>query len=611
MYNNKIKTIDLISIEGVIMVLLALFMTLGCNDEFLDQVPDDRLTFEETFSKENTVEEYLANIYSRIPMETNQRFVTSNNAGPWTGASDEAEYTWSFVWSNSVNIGAWDATSTEVSGLWSSFYRGIRSASTLIQNIESCQDCSAQRIDQYRAEARVLRAFFYYNLVRTWGPVILMGDEPVDPDADLSGFQRATMDECVSYIVSELDIAADALQGIDFSGANAGRMSRPFALALKEKILLLAASPLFNGNTDYANMTNPEGTPLIDQTADVEKWKAAADAAKAFIDEYVPSAFSLYRENNEVGEFDPYLSTRNVMLKDWNSEIIYARPRATNYRQYEMTPYHNGFASEIKGGGALGVTQEMVDAYFMANGRSIDDAESGYQETGFTDFQAPFDFQPRPTFNQWVDREPRFYTGITYNNSLWLVRNYGDAVTQTWYGGNSGKEVGGNDYPSTGYIVRKDMVIDAWTNSNRSFCMLRLAEIFLDYAEALNEYDPGNPDILIYLNAIRDRAGIPGYGTEGLEVPSDQDAMREAIRKERRVELAFENVRYFDIRRWKIAEQVLNGPIHGLDINATEEEDFYNVVPFEERVFESKHYLWPIPQDEINANTSLVQNLGW
>ncbi|MDL5514397.1 RagB/SusD family nutrient uptake outer membrane protein [Arenibacter sp. M-2] len=611
MHINNIRILDRIPLTNLFLLISVLIVLGGCNDDFLDQVPDDRLTFDETFSKENTVEEYLANIYNRIPQETNQRFVTNGNSGPWTAASDEAEYTWSFVWSNNMNIGTWDATTSEVSSLWSNFYRGIRAASTFIQSIDQCEDCSDQRILQYTAEARTLRAYFYYNLIRTWGPVILMGEEPIDPDADLSGLQRATMDESVAYIVAELDKAASTLSGLEFRGANAGRMSRPFALAIKEKVLLLAASPLFNGNTDYADLMNSEGTHLINQTTDNDKWKLAADAAKAFIEEFVPTEFSLYTENNENGVFDPYLSTRNVMLKDWNSEIIYARTRASNYRQYEMTPYHNGYASEIKGGGALGATQEMVDSYFMANGRSIEDPTSGYQDTGFSNYKAPYDFQERETFNQWVNREPRFYTGITYNNSLWMVRNYGDAITETWYGGNSGKEVGGNDYSTTGYIVRKDMVVDTWSNSNRSFSMIRLAEIYLDYVEALNEYDPGNADILIYLNAIRTRAGIPGYGTMGLDVPADQASMREAIHKERKVELAFENVRYFDIRRWKVAQDILNGEIHGLDINTTDESEFYNVVPFETRVFTNKHYLWPIPQDEINTNTDLIQNTGW
>ncbi|TRZ41317.1 RagB/SusD family nutrient uptake outer membrane protein [Robertkochia solimangrovi] len=594
-----------------IAVLLLSVLLFSCEDDFLDQVPDDRLTFDQTFSQRNTVEQYLANIYSRVPDEHAQRYVDYFNAGPWTGVSDEADYTWSSVWSNSMNIGDWNPTSGSVNNIWSSFYRGIRSASTFIQNVENCQNCTDEKLKQYKAEARALRAFFYYNLMRSWGPVILLGDEPISPDADLSELNRSTMDQCVAYVVSELDTAADELTDFPYDGQNAGKMSRPFALALKVKVLMLNASPLFNGNSDLAELVNADGTSLISQSVDVSKWQAAADAAKDFLDEFVPGTFSLYRENDSNGTFSPYLSTRNVMITDWNEEIIFARPRGQSYFFYDVTPFHAQYSSEVKGGGALSATQEMVDAYFMANGRSIDDPESGYNTDGFSDFQAPYDIQERETYNQWVNREPRFYVGITYNNSLWLNRNYGNVVTETWYGGNSGRAVGGNDYSNTGYVVRKNATTDVWWNTGYAIPMLRLAEIYLDYAEALNEAAPGNTEILEYLNSIRERAGIPGYGDTGLPVPASQSAMREAIHKERRVELAFENVRYFDVRRWKLAENAFSGAMHGLDINAPSESNFYNVVSFENRVFNPRHYLWPIPQDEINSNPMLIQNPGW
>ncbi|UII19991.1 RagB/SusD family nutrient uptake outer membrane protein [Fulvivirga ligni] len=596
------------------ILILLVFVSFSCNDEFLDQVPDDRLTYEETFSKRNLVDQYLANVYSFIPNEYAQRYTTTEHSGPWTGGSDEAEYVWSFSASNSVNIGDYNASTQFISTLWSNFYRAIRSATNFMNSVDQCEDCSDLIIAQYKAEARVLRAFFYYNLIRTWGPVNLMGDEPVAPDADLTALdiERSTMDACVAYIVSELDKGAAELAETSFTGSNAGRMSRPFALAIKEKVLLFAASPLFNGNTDYADMVNSQGEQLISQSVDVSKWKAAADAAKAFMDEYVPSVYSLYRENDEAGNLDPYLSTRNAVLEDWNPEIIYARPRGAIYYYYDVTPYHSGSGdANVRGAGGLGATQEIVDAYFTANGRSIDDPMSGYKTSGFSDFQAPYDFQTRETFNQWVNREPRFYVGITYNNSLWIYRGAGNIITETWYEGNSGKQVGGNDYSPTGYIVRKGMHDDIRSNQNYTIPMMRLAEIYLDYAEALNEYDPGNPDILIYLNRIRDRAGIPEYGSEDLEAPGTQAEMREAIHKERRVELAFESIRFFDARRWLIATEAFDGDMHGMDINATPESEFYNVVAFENRTFNLRHNLWPIPQDEIDSNPLLIQNSGW
>ncbi|MFD2826745.1 RagB/SusD family nutrient uptake outer membrane protein [Leeuwenhoekiella polynyae] len=588
-------------------------LLLSCGDDYLDQVPDDRLTFEETFARRSTVEQYLANIYSQIPSEFAQRYTTTQNSGPWTGASDEAEYVWGFHMGNFLNIGDWNATTQNVSNLWSNFYRGIRAASTFIEAVDQCQDCDPAIISQYKAEARVLRAYYYYNLMRSFGPVILLGETPIPADADLDALdlKRNSIEEVTAYITSELDIAADNLEGVSFTGNNAGRMSTPFAMAIKEQTLLFAASPLFNGNTDYADFVGQDGENLIPQNYDVNKWKIAADAAKAFIDKYVPNTYNLYKQFNEDGSYNPYLSTRNVMLVDYNSEIIYARPGGDNYLHYDITPYHLGSATEVRGAGGLSVTQEMVDAFFTSNGRSIDDPQANYVEDGFSQFQAPYDFTTRTTYNPWTNREPRFYVGVTYNGSLWLNRNFGDIITKTWFGGNSGRQAGTNDYPPTGYIARKKLPVGDYRNNNRSLPMLRLAEIYLDYIEALNEYNPGDPDILNYLNLIRERAGIPEYGSQELEAPASQEAMRLAIRKERRVELFLENTRYFDARRWKIAEEVFAGEMHGMDINARAESDFYNVVTFETRIFRSQDYLWPIPQDELNANPTLVQNPGW
>ncbi|MHC2992446.1 glycan metabolism protein RagB [Pontibacter sp. HJ8] len=604
---NKIKTIALAA--------LLLSTTFSCNDDFLDQVPDDRLTLDATFKSRNTVEKYLANVYSQIPDDASQRNLGGDgNVGPWIAASDEGEYVWGFVESNAINIGAWDPTSGFVNSLWSNFYRGIRRASTFIDNADQCKDCSTPLITKYKAEARALRALYYFYLMRMYGPVVILGNESIAPDASSEELQlpRSSYDECVSYVVSELEEAAKDLPNVPGNNEAYGRMTRAYALAIKSKVLLFAASPLFNGNPDYAALTNTDGKQLISQQYDVNKWKAAADAAKAFIDEFVPGTYDLYRENNAQGQFDPYLSTRNVLLVDWNKEVIYARPSAgINPRQYEMTPFHAGAQAETKGSGGLGAVQSIVDSYFMANGRSIDDPKSGYTVSGFSNFKAPNDIEARQVYNQWVNREPRFYVGITYDNSLWLNRNTGNIVTRTWYEGNSGKKAGSNDYSPTGYIVRKNMSTGDWRNGSRTYVMLRLAELYLNYAEALNEYKPGDPDILKYVNLIRSRAGIPEYGSADLPAPASQEEVRQAIRKERRVELAFENVRYFDTRRWKIAEQALDGPTYGLDITAPNIENFYNKVSFETRVFNKKHYLWPIPQNEINSDKELVQNTGW
>ncbi|NQX38489.1 Starch-binding associating with outer membrane [Pedobacter steynii] len=596
-----------------ISLISCLTLASSCK-KYLDQVPNDRLTLEETFANRASAEKFLANVYNNIPDEFGQRNPGGNkNAGLWTGGSDEADFVWGFVQSNSMNIGSWDANTGFVGDFWNNYYRGIRSASFFMANVDKVSnDMSPELKVQYKAEARALRAMYYFYIMRLFGPVILLGETVTPPDAPAEEIQlpRNSFDECVTYVTTELDKAAADLPLVAVNDDSYGRITKGIALAFKAQTLLLAASPLYNGNSDLSNLKNTDGKQLVSQSVDVNKWKKAADVYKAFITQFVPGTYSLFRKNDAAGNYDPYLSCRDLFLNDWNSEVIFARVQSSiGSRQYELTPYHNGKNSDSRGSGGLGATQNQVDAFFTANGRSIDDSQSGYVNSGFATVATKY--TKVGIYNQWVNREPRFYVNITYNGSTWLNTANGDITTELYNNGNSGKATGGGDYTTTGYIVRKAMGLGKWAIDNRTNILYRLANVYLDYAEALNEAEPGNTDILKYLNLIRERAGIPQYdGTGNLPVPAGQAEMREAIRKERRVELAFENVRYFDTRRWKIAEVTDNGPIYGLNITSNL-PGFLNVVPFENRVFTKKHYLWPIPSKDVNVDKLLIQNPGW
>ena len=611
----------------VLVVLIG--VSSSCDEGFLDQVPDDRLTEADVFVNKTNTEMFLANIYANIPDEFNQRFVTTGsghgNSGPWTGGADEAEYqTWSPI-PNQINTGNWNPASAWIRTFWQRYYRGIRNASYFIEKADQCKACDPDLIKRYKAEARALRSLYYYYLMRMFGPVPLLGDEVIPPDATLQSIliPRNSFDECVNYVASEFDKAALDLPSKPVNDLAYGRMTRSVVLAYKQEVLLLAASPLFNGNSDYAGLVNADGKILISQQYDPSKWQRASEAAKTFIDEFVPTQFDLFRKNDSQGSFSPFLSCKDVMLDSWNIEWIFGRPAASvSTRQYEMTPYHTDASlQESRGGGGLGATQKMVDAYFMANGLSpvlgynndgtpIVNPASGYQVSGTSSFQAPDDNQARTIFNQWVNREPRFYVGITYDGRKWLNPNTPTLVTYTRYTGNSGASRSIWDFSPTGYVVRKNMASGNWNTGGRALVLYRLANVYLNYVEALNEHSPGHPDILLYLNKIRERAGIPEYGSANLPAPASQDQMREAIRLERRIELAFENVRWFDTRRWKIAEQTDNGSFYALNIR-TDPPAFYTPTVFENRVFEKRHYLFPIPQQETLINKFLVQNSGW
>ncbi|WP_343669013.1 RagB/SusD family nutrient uptake outer membrane protein [Chitinophaga sp.] len=596
----------------IYLLIITAFSSTGCK-KYLDQVPDDVLTEDDIFQSKTYTKEYLAQIYANIPDELAQRYNTTNYSGPWTAGSDEAMYNWDFNYGNELNKSTWTSADDDVATYWTNWYKSIRNATDFISKIDGANstEITDTQKKHWKGEARALRAMYYYWLVRMYGPVpVLSGVISVDAALEDILYARTPFDSCISYIVNQLDSAYTDLP-VTPDDNEYGRITQGIAKAYKVEALMLAASPLFNGNTDMASLKNADGTQLVNQSYDANKWKLAADAAKSFIDEFVPGTYSLYT----VSDNDPfqaaYLACRNVMTEDWNKEWIFARSNSLNYTQYDRTPKHVGYTSSVQGGGALGATQTMVDAYFMANGLPITNASSGYVSTGFSSFEAPFDVAARSTFNPWTNREPRFYVGITYNNSYWLNQSSSDdeVITELNYSGNSGRSQSTSDVSPTGYILRKNVA----TNGNaRGALMLRLGQIYLDYAEALNEYDATNADILTYLNLIRSRAGIPQYGsgTDPIAVPSGQSNLRTAIRMERRVELAFENVRYFDCHRWKTAMTTDNESVYGMNMYV-DGADFYAKTLIETRTFKQRDYLWPIPYDEILKDNKLVQNPGW
>lgn len=599
-----------------VFLILSAVLALGITSckKYIDQVPDDLLTIDDIFKSKSNTDYFLANIYFSLPNELQQRFTGNQNSGAWYAASDESKYTWSFNFTNNMNTGAWSSTDGAIATYWTNYYKAIRNASYLIQNIDQANPVEVNDglKKQYKAEARALRAMFYFFMVRIYGPVILLGEEPIDINtpADQLQFKRSHVDTCINYIVNELDKAAADL-GADIPAGNEyGRITSGVAKAYKVQALILAASPLWNGNTDYANFKNADGGALVSTTFDKAKWTRAATAAKEFLTTYVPSQYSLFTATGADAFMAAYNSCRQVTTTEWNQEWIYARSNSGSYMRYDRTPFHAGLPANQHGAGANGVTQAMVDAYFMANGRPISDPASGYSASGFSSFKAPFDNAARNTFNPWTNREPRFYVGVTYNNSYWLYQEGATPIiTNMEFNGNSGRSQSTSDVSPTGYIVRKDVMPN---DNGRGALLLRLGQIFLDYAEALNESDPGNADILVYLNQIRKRAGVAEYGAgEGmLPAPASQDAMRDAIRAERRVELAFESVRYFDTRRWKIAKTTNNGPVYGMNMFGNGNE-FYQRTLIENRIFADKDYLFPIPNTQILINPNLVQNPGW
>ncbi|UYQ95936.1 RagB/SusD family nutrient uptake outer membrane protein [Chitinophaga horti] len=576
----------------------------GCKD-YLDQVPNDRITIEEVFKKKEGTEQYLANVYSYVP-DLSKIW----DGFPWVANSDELEVSWVQYPTYRLGLGNLNA-GTVLFDTWGMYYRAIRSATYFINNVDGNTEILAlngqELIDQYKAEARFLRAYYYTLLMQQFGPVVLLGETelPADAPADAMQTDRSPYDSCVNYVVSELDKAAAVLPLLpsrngQVSDLEYGRATKGMALAVKARLLLYAASPQYNGNTDYANFKTKDGKQFIAQQFDREKWRKAAEAAKDVIDLGI---YSLYQDPGG----NVALSLQDVYFKAWNSEQIFVRKSndLSNFDVHAMPRSAGGWSG-------LAPTQEIVDAYFMNDGLSIQESPN-YSESGFTTVNGV------QVSNMYINREPRFYAHITYNNSRFQGGNMQAAGTVTFFkSGPNGRDGHATDYSKTGYLIRKN--VGPLTNvgsggtgqrQNRPLAIIRLAEVYLNYVEALNEYDPTNSDIVTYLNLIRKRAGVPMYGEgpNALPVPASPDAMRAKIRAERRVELAFESHRWFDIRRWKIVASVM-GDLHGMDINQNG-NDFYKRVVATRRVFRNEFYWFPISQYEMDRGRQLTQNPGW
>ncbi len=533
-----------------------LSIVTSCKKDFLDITPTDRVSDAAITSDSTLFESFVINRYLGTRLTNKEAEGTLPGFGRgfeyamWCSLTDEAIYnnnddTWL------VQKGELSPENTGIAGtLWGRSYRSIRECNYALANIDKVV-MSASHKKHLTAEIKFIRAFRYQDLIRNYGGVPLIGDKVYNLTDDLTDpalFQRASIADCINYAVAQLNEAAADLPPANTNSWVRGRATKGAALALKSRLLLYAASPLYNAGT----------------------WQAAADAAKAVMDLGIYSISSNY--------------SRLFQKSDANNEVIFARyyTVAAPHVRLEISNGPNGY----DGWGGNLPLQNMVDAYEMNNGKVITDPTSGYNE------QDPY-----------KDRDPRFYATVLHDGAPYRGR----AVETFIPGGRDSKDGPSNwNTSKTGYYLRKfvdeDLPIqNPWNVAGiQPWIYFRYAEILLNYAEAQNEVG-ATPDITVYnaVNQVRARAGINMPPLVGLT----KEQMREAIRRERRVELAFEEHRFYDVRRWKIADQTENMPAQGITITKTGSTLTYQKkIALEGRKFEEKHYWLPIPRAEIQAS---------
>ena len=598
--------------------------------DYLDKEPDTELTLPMVFEDKTRIEGWLANVYSHVP---DPYWGYARKLG-WDILSDDMtaserwrQWDWKVI---PMLLGEWTPSTDWDGNYWARLPQLIREANIFIENVHPLpeQGISATEVTYMKAEMRFMIAYYYYLLSNTYGPVPFKPNYIAPTDfnlADLMEGQRPYY-EVVDWVDKELKEVAEILPAKYTEARKYGRATSIMCLAVRARMLLFAASPLVNGNPDYANHKNKDGENLFRTTEDKSKWAYAAQACKELIDAAEAAGHKLYTENNPDGTIDPFMSYQNLFLTRYdegNTEILFARPGGSEYGEYEKhaTPAASG------GSGGLGVTQSLVDAFFTENGLPIND-DSEYVESGFSGSDETRDntvwdtevnggaITKSGTYNMYCHREPRFYITVSYNNSYFTQ----EKRLFNFFNG-SADNPHTHDAPQNGYLIRKkispDLNVKQGTYKYRPGIVYRLGEAYLNYAEALNESDPGNGDILVYLNKIRERAGIRQYTTGATDENyihvdlNDQAEMRKLIRAERRVELSCEGIRYDDLRRWKEAENVLNGDFYGMNFSGKDPSSFYVRTPYLKRVYKKAYYWFPIHQSEMDKNDKLVQSPYW
>lgn len=627
---------------SILLGISAILSLVACND-FLDKAPDDQITLEMVFNDKVRTESWLAAIYPvvRDPLMSDMRHVgviPMSDDAQIAFAMAQFYDAWDWILTN--NQGGINPTYKIPTDIWKETYQHVRSALIFTREVHPLpsQGLNEKEVEQMKMEARFLIAYGYHKMLEYYGPFPLITElKSSDEELEQMLIPRTPYEQIVDWLDKEYRDLAGFFPAIyDNPDIMFGRPTKGVCLALRARLHLYAASPLFNGNPDYADINNPDGTPLFSSTYNKEKWKKSYEATRELLDLAETGLYDLYREYKE-GAIDPFLSFQNALLTTGNNnpEIIFARSDA-NHKWANQVGNPRGF---IGGSGYFGATQNLVDAFHMSNGLppilgyeadgspKINPA-SGYTETGFTGGTITYpntNYDLNSTkakgvvvesgvFNMYANREPRFYVSIWYDNEhIPLAGRRSEFKNGGLDGGPT------HDAPQCGYLMRKFVNPQADPKNNKvpyqPGIVLRLAEFYLNYAEALNEYDynANKNEILKYLNKIRERAGIPLYGTasDEIAIPAGQAEMKEAIKRERRVELALEtDIRYNDIRRWKEAVDLFQTPIYGMNKLAGD-NSFYTRTVFMNRVFSAKNYLWPIYQNYIDNNPLLVQNKFW
>ena len=625
------------------ILLLCLLAMQACKKDYLDIVPDNVATVDNAFANSIEAEKYLFTCYAYLPQEGHP------DKNPAFSGGDEAWTYWpmleDFFYLDPYNIARGNQNrSNPYMNYWDGFdskslWQGIRICNIFLENVDKVADLQPYLKERWIAEAKFLKAYFHWYLFRLYGPIPIVDKNlPVTAKPEDVKVYRQPVDSVVNYISNLLaeSAAGDANTGLPLvitsSSTELGRVTKVAAMAIRARVLVTAASPLFNGNNDFAGLKAGNGVLLFNAQYDAGKWIRAAEACKEAIDLAATAGNKLYYFNDALYPVNAAtkteMSIRNAVCEKWNSELIWgssASGNPTYWIQLFSIPQLDPNNINLNLKGKLAPPLKMAELFYSKNGVPIEEDKTWNYADRFklrtvtnldTGMQNGY-----KTVGLHFDRERRFYADMAFDGSKWFMKN-GDYNIQSKLEQHTGKKQS-RLYSVTGYYTKKlvnwNLVYTTSSTTVESYPwpVMRLSDLYLLYAEALNESENGSA-ALPYLNLIRARAGLPTvqnawsmYSTKPAKYAST-DGLREIIRQERMIEMAFEGSRFWDLRRWKTAPQVLSQPIYGWDILQTTYEDYNRkVLLYNPRFVAPRDYFWPIREYNLQINPNLVQNTGW
>lgn len=612
-------------------MLCVLLLSAASCKKFLDVVPDNVATIDNAFTMRAEAEKYLFTCYSYLPSSAD---LSSN---PALVAGDEF---W-MVRPYSTDETPWQiaqgfqSANTVYMATWGLYYRALRDCNIFLENIHKVVDMRQPEKDRWSAEVIFLKAYYHWLLLRQYGPIpVIRYNLPISSTAEETKVPREHVDTVFNYISNLLDTAAAGLPEIIADrSTELGRITKPIAMAVKARILVTAASPLYNGNTDYSAFKNTDGSPLFNTTYNAAKWKAAAEACKAAIEECEATGNLLYTFS-QLGvtlsdTLTRQMSIRNSLCEQWNPEIIWANPSRSTYEMQRqamprLDPARIGNESVL---GSLAPTMKIAEQFYTDKGvpmnedktfdyagrlklRTAVKAEGELIQEGYT------------TAAMHFNREPRFYADLAFDGAMWMMQKKTFHIESKAGQWQTRKNIYDNN--TTGYFAKK---LVNWKNEilegqglfieDHPWPEMRLADLYLLYAEALNEEQGPQPAAFTYIDKVRDRAGLKGvqaswtaYSKQPAKFQT-KEGFRQIIQQERLIELAMEGARFWDLRRWKRSMEELNKPVTGWDVDQSDPVFYYRIRTLYRQTFQTRNYLWPIENQDLLNNPKLVQGFGW